>query len=415
MYLSARTPRWTPRTEADLQAAIDNGALEEGPHLDLKEAIPLKPSSNKGLARDFAAFAIEGGTLIVGVREDKKARAFSLAPQPLKQLPERLEQIAGRIDPPVQIYTDEIPAAAADGTGYLVVHIPPSADAPHMVDGRYPGRGDKTNHTLTDAQVAELHRRRTLTHDDALTHIRTDMANDPLRGVTTTARFFLAARPTAGRRNLFLAHTNGHDWAQRLNETIDSVVRDRALSIVLPEADPENGLTAFTHSYRRARGVALSYGLTSDRQYRPRPGEDHPELATDLHLLEDGTLRLYTTGIAYDSSELSHLLVDGNMVALTRHTLALLRKLSEQVGYRGSWVLAVAVADLRGHRSAAERQRYSEDTYEESTVASYLDLSQNAGPVTGRLLGPLLRSLGSEERHQQALAPDDRSDEPAPT
>lgn len=47
-------------------------------------------------------------------------------------------------DPPLAIPTEEISSAASDGTGYLIVRIPASPVAPHMVDNRYFGRGDKT-------------------------------------------------------------------------------------------------------------------------------------------------------------------------------------------------------------------------------------------------------------------------------
>ncbi|MBP5910800.1 hypothetical protein F3K40_44470 [Streptomyces sp. LBUM 1478] len=38
IYLSSDNPRWMPKTEADLQAAVDGGLFEESHHLDLKKA-----------------------------------------------------------------------------------------------------------------------------------------------------------------------------------------------------------------------------------------------------------------------------------------------------------------------------------------------------------------------------------------
>lgn len=34
--------------------------------------------------------------------------------------------------------------------GYLIVHVPPSGSAPHMVEHKYLGRGDKTKQYLSD-------------------------------------------------------------------------------------------------------------------------------------------------------------------------------------------------------------------------------------------------------------------------
>ena len=136
IYLSSDNPRWTPKTEADLQAAITGGLFEESHYLDLKKA-PNSKGDNKELARDLSSFAVDGGTLIIGVQENKESRTFELAPQPLNGLPEKIEQVARTIpDPPLTILTQEISAAADDGTGYLVVHIPASPVAPHMVDNR---------------------------------------------------------------------------------------------------------------------------------------------------------------------------------------------------------------------------------------------------------------------------------------
>lgn len=91
IYLSSENPRWIPKTEADLQAAIDGGLLDETHYLDLKEA-PSSKGDNKELARDLASFAVDGGTLLVGIKEDKETRTFELAPQPLNGLPEKVEQ-----------------------------------------------------------------------------------------------------------------------------------------------------------------------------------------------------------------------------------------------------------------------------------------------------------------------------------
>ena len=96
--------------------------------------------------------------MIIGIREDKPTRRFHLAPQPLKGLPEKVEQVARSLaDPPLNVLTDVIEASANDGTGYLIVHIPASAAAPHMVDGRYYGRGDKTKYQMADAEVVRHH------------------------------------------------------------------------------------------------------------------------------------------------------------------------------------------------------------------------------------------------------------------
>jgi hypothetical protein len=79
IYLSPSNPRWTPKTEADLKAAITGGLIEEKHYFDAKEMLATK-GDNKELARDLASFAIDGGTMIVGLAEDKQNSTFSRAP-----------------------------------------------------------------------------------------------------------------------------------------------------------------------------------------------------------------------------------------------------------------------------------------------------------------------------------------------
>ncbi|MGB8941887.1 MAG: ATP-binding protein [Streptomyces sp.] len=209
IYLSPSHPRWTPTSEADLQAAISGGLIEEKHYFDAKEMLTTK-SDNRELARDLSSFAIDGGTMIIGLAEDKEKGTFSLAKQPLKGLPERVEQVAGSIpDPPLVILTDPIRSEADPAQGYLVVHIPASPLAPHMVDGRYFGRGDKTKRILPDSEVFRLHERRRNAEQDALTLLRQEIDDDPMREIGKQSHMFLVAQPLAGPRDMLLGLTSG--------------------------------------------------------------------------------------------------------------------------------------------------------------------------------------------------------------
>ncbi len=136
-----------PRSEADLQRAIDGALLRETHYLDCKRESGETSGERKETARDLASFAIDGGALLVGVDEDKNNRSFSLAPQPLTGLVERVEDIAATIiDPPLDVTPYEIKSEQQQGCGYLLVEVRPSPFAPHMVDGVYYGRGEKKAH-----------------------------------------------------------------------------------------------------------------------------------------------------------------------------------------------------------------------------------------------------------------------------
>ncbi|MER5353468.1 ATP-binding protein [Kitasatospora sp. NPDC002551] len=413
IYLSSDNPRWTPKTEADLQAAIDGGLFEESHHLDLKKA-PNNKGDNKELARDLSSFAVDGGTLIIGVQENKDSRTFELAPQPLNGLPEKIEQVARTIpDPPLTVLTEEISSAADDGTGYLVVHIPASPVAPHMVDNRYFGRGDKTKYQMGDAEVVALHARRRDAEADTVKLLRKEMDEDPLRDVGAQSHFFLVARPTAGRRDMCLPITGAQDWNTLLQALIRRVREDQTLRTALSNRGFSPDLGAAHRGRRRARGVALSSSnLKSDRTHAPE-GRWGDEDVIEVQLFEDGGLRLFMSrlsdGSERNSKDEEQVLLDVGAVVLTRHMLELMRLISDDRGYHGNWAVAVGANRLRGRRRHAEQwgfssnDRYSEDTYEESTGATLAELRDAPGAVTGRLLGPLLRSLGSEDTFAKAL------------
>ncbi|MFD5820260.1 helix-turn-helix domain-containing protein [Streptomyces sp. NPDC127038] len=415
IYLSSDNPRWMPKTEADLQAAVDSGLFDESHHLDLKKA-PNSKGDNKELARDLSSFAVHGGTLIIGVQENKDSRTFELAPQPLNGLPEKIEQVARTIpDPPLTVITEEISAAADNGTGYLIVHIPASPVAPHMVDNRYFGRGDKTKYQMGDAEVVALHTRRRNTEADTLTLLRKEMDEDPLRDVGAQSHLFLVAQPTAGRRDMCLPITGAKDWNQRLHALIQRALQaPRTRAALSAGFSPD--LSSAHQGHRRARGVALSSsGLGAGRVYTPEGGS-HDESVVELQLFEDGGLRLLMTRLSegiskpYESpGEAEQVIFDAAVVVFTRHILDLIRLISEDVGYHGNWAVAIGANRLRGRRRwspssiFASNHRYSAETYEESTGATLGELCDAPGTVTRRLLGPLLRSLDSEEAFAKAL------------
>lgn len=161
MYLSPASPRWHPEVEADLQAALDGGLLRETHHVELKRQLNAGTKANRELARDLAQFAIDGGLVIVGVDEGVTEGSARLNPVQLAGLSERVELVARTvIDPPIPLACTAIPSLKEPSLGYLLIEVPATGMAPHMVDGVYYGRGDKTKYRLSDADVLRLHRGR---------------------------------------------------------------------------------------------------------------------------------------------------------------------------------------------------------------------------------------------------------------
>ena len=73
---------WRPRSEGDIQRAIDDALLSETHCLDCKRETGATTGERRETARDLASFAIDGGALLIGIDEDKANRTFRLTPQP---------------------------------------------------------------------------------------------------------------------------------------------------------------------------------------------------------------------------------------------------------------------------------------------------------------------------------------------
>jgi hypothetical protein len=209
--------QWVPRSEADLAEAVSQGLLEETHYLELKREIPAGKSANRELARDLASLAVDGGTLIVGVAEDETG-ARSLAPQPLDGLPERIEAVArSATDPPLAVLCTPLRSSEDQSLGYVVIRVPPSAGAPHMVDNKYLGRGDKAKIYLSDSEVRRLHEQRRATEQHGLALLRGQFARDPVSGADRRqAHLFLLAQPAVPRPQMLLDLVYGERAAANL-------------------------------------------------------------------------------------------------------------------------------------------------------------------------------------------------------
>ncbi len=120
-----------------LMGLVENG-VEEGRYIDFKRAIELKePAKKLDYAIDLVSFAnAGGGNIVYGVAE-KKGVAHSLygiSSNDVDSEKRKLIQIAEDwVDP--KIPGMEIVALEHDEKSFLILHIPESWNAPHMVCG----------------------------------------------------------------------------------------------------------------------------------------------------------------------------------------------------------------------------------------------------------------------------------------
>ena len=169
--------------DRDILPLVD-AEQHEGPALDYKESLTGAGRENGELAKDASAFANgQGGYLIVGVREEKgKPIPPVMGIQRLigrQTVEEWVEQIINsNISPRVGCQIRWVPIPGSE-KGVLVVYIPTSPQAPHMVtyqaDNRYYRRYFKRHQFQSlpaeEYEVRELFYRSLRFRDELLTFL----------------------------------------------------------------------------------------------------------------------------------------------------------------------------------------------------------------------------------------------------
>ena len=386
---------WDPRTEEELERCAQNGLLEETHWLDLKRELEPGTSANKKLACDIAAFALDGGPILLGVDADTSPPR--LWPIPVAGLAERIEQIAQtRVEEAVQVRIVVIESMTQPGHGYLVVHVPVSVRAPHMADGRYYGRGDKTNRVLPNVEVVRLLDRRLSDRKDLRTEARTIRNNL----VGDRPLFVAVADPGGAHDELLVPLSESHQWQQTVLELVHAAIGDENRRYAPTLADA----SGFA---RRPGGVAATTGMFNGARFEDK------DYAAEVTFTEAGRLvlaseRAVTTwSFPHVSPQPPDVLVVfeslilGNLSFLVR----LAAEVSRRFGFTGSWRFALSINGLDGSSSLAVQDRrfgdrgtvYTEDIYERATEASLIDIDENPGQVVAALVAPLLRSLDSSK------------------
>jgi hypothetical protein len=404
-----------PADEGELRSMVAQGLLDEGHALELKRELPPGTAANKELARDLAQFTPDGGVVVVGVDEGDKTTPPSLTPVDLAGLPERIEEVAAnRVDPPLHVRIQTIPAAGQPGKGYLLVIVPPSPSKIHMVDGRYWARGERTRYALSDADVQRYHQLVLKGQRDAAELLDAEVRRDPAAaaGLTTHAHLFAIAQPVGARTDL-LERVIGGSGPQGWHEFLHGQVRGGSAG--RPLSDPWSpDLPGIGEPSRRARGWALrSSGMTAGRDVEA-PRADAPRAVDvekrllDLEVNEDGGLRLFcgrasdTLRDEDDDDDDLECVVEGLVIGLTKRLVLVAETVANTTDWLGSWDFGIAITGLRGLVSLRLLQHgqeylaapFSEDDYRETVRATYERVVKDPDSIVTDLTGRLNRALG---------------------
>jgi Putative DNA-binding domain len=389
--------RWEPTTEHQILDAITTGDLKENRYLDVKREIGTSDGSRRETARDIASFAIDGGVLLIGIEE--KDGTFKPSPVPFADEAERIEQIAtNRADPPVFLTVREIPSDADPETGYIWVEIPPSPLAPHMVDGVYWGRIDRTKGRLTDAQVLRLHSRRESLAGRIQSILSAEMDRDPVpQAERKEGHLYLVAWPISARQDAGLTVLK-----QRDIQTMHSLILsgEGELSSRSREFAPGPGYASTMRL--RSQGLALTtLGLESSARLLETTGDEGTMV--DIEFREDGGIRVLM-GRMTDTWDAGQIICDGLAVAYARRLVRWATEYGDAFGYSGQWGFGLAASGLEGlsssvfteHMMVRRASIYDVDLYRSVTTATRQEMNAEPWNVAERLVGKLLRGLGTE-------------------
>jgi hypothetical protein len=387
---------WIPKSEHEILTAIDAGDLVETASFDAKRSLPDKGKS-KDLAIDVAAMANDGGTLLYGVGEDENDRPTVPQPFSLAGARERVDQIVRTsISEPPDIQVREVPTDEDTSLGYLVIAVPPSPRAPHMVTVgkvyRYYGRGDTGNVLLTEGEVARLYERRQRWEVDRDAMLDEAIASAPIEPHEDFAYLHLVARPVVPDEDLFYRASEGQQATQFLGGLISAASSG--------EAFPTQYSPDFYGGYnneRRADGWAASWGLGVHWEERKDPSR-----VLDLEVGLDGGGRLFCGRAAHRYPD--HFLIFDPLVAgLTAKFLAVMGGLYDAGGYLGLVDVGVAVTGLRGGVSYVlrdnpwtERTPYNKVQYRRTERFPASQLASDPRGAARKLVLPLLRAITRE-------------------
>lgn len=282
--------------------------------------------------------------MIIGIGETEGG--IERSPQPLAGLAERLEQIAATaVDPPLNVLTRAIATEADPAHGYLIVHVPASPEAPHMVDNRYLARGDKTKRYLTDPEVLRLHQRRLTATVDGLKLLDVEFVRDPFDGSSReNAHLFVLAEPLSARPDLLVDVTDTSQPQPSFDLRNAGLTNDlNTLLSKVGAAQLSSGLDEMQSFDRRSDGVAwTTYALAEGRTPR---GDATSESAGELEIRDNGELRLYNPRLSA-TSDGDRMLFESVALGSIRRFLAVVKAAADVGGYYGNWALAAGGTGL---------------------------------------------------------------------
>lgn len=396
-YLGPSRGTVTFSTWEDLVRAASGGLLDETQWCELKVMpSPSDKPNNVELARDLASLSVYGGLLIFGV-EDK---TFKVLGCDTGGLDDRVAQVAmTRVSPPLSpIIHRLLPDPDDELRSVMIVQVPRSRLAPHMVDDNYWGRSSNGKRKLSDAEVRELLQARTTTSQEFRDRLLRMVDDDPLVRL-------IDGHPTGNGHLYLLAEPS----TPVIGGEIDFMELHRAASAASSLDRNGYGVGLHSLSYQAPDPLGVAW------QSRTEPVTANYERSL-CHLLvhaDDSSIESTfggATALIEDANRGGSqvVLLGRSILLMTRQFLRLVKALSEQWGYAGEWRVGVHAAPLLGsvwQENAAWGQEtpFARDSFTVDKVETPVTWSDSAEEETVRILAGLLRGAGRANRSFEQL------------
>jgi hypothetical protein len=380
---------WIPKTEKEITEAAANRTLEETVTFEGKREI-----SNKSvdIATDLSAFAnSSGGVLIYGLAEDTDRKLTVLNPIKLKGERERIDQIVRTcVDEVPFLKTSAIETQNDPSIGYLVVVVPPSERAPHMVivkgEKRFYGRGDTGNYVLSQAEVARLYERRRVTEASIRPLLEAVIGEAPVADNERFAHLHIVAKPVLSDDNLLDdALSAGQNHKVLLNEVLNQVGSSGIYKDgYVPDIGPPG-----------SGWIRRPEGFRGNCQY-----ERAEDMGVHFQFNLDGSAYFFSGRAAEAHREGQPKSFFSSIVAgSTTKFLAVLGELYDRATYFGMVDVGLAVTGLHGCVPEIPRDpfrdlpKFSGSGYQKTARSSAMLLKEDPRNLAARLIMPLVDAV----------------------
>lgn len=383
---------WIPKNTQEIIDAVNAGHLHESQNFDAKRELGSK---NKETAKDIAAMANDGGVLIYGLMEDEYGHITGLAPIRLKGAAEKIDQIAHtsiQETPRIETFVHSLPEDPENG--FLVVAVPPSDRAPHMVtvdkDNRYYMRIDRTSVPMSEGEVARLYERRRRWEVDRETLLDKLLADSTYPVYPELNYLHLFVHPVScGVDLLPRIAANKQERSIKLR----SLIEDSSIYRLYPH----NVTPSFGDTARYIRPTVQGYVCESEMLEVTADQMDARTMAgyVRLDLRENGTATLFC-GRAGSTFQGEKRLVSSIAVALLWRGMVCMGAFYQAVAYSGMVDIGLAITQLKGqtiHSYFRTNIPFSHDIYRRTKRVSALSLTEAAEQVARDLLMPLMDEM----------------------